>query len=403
MEDCGFPEWDVCWIGLDFCKCRHRYVDGDIYLAWLCLLERPGRRDNRVRNDDNVNVRGLNHKLTICWHTDATDSQPLAVCYDCLCLIRTMISLSYDGDGALEWFGHKKGYDCPPAGELGYLPRCLCSPLVMDRMTQYLTEIKGLSWSLMFSKTLYVGGRRRVCTRGTPPEACSAGRISLTLIGRRASVGGSVSHTDWPRVIGAVDMSPGGVWIDYIRQALGDSQSIVAMPMTGSLVAPTLFSCRTSFVLLDLRYIGQFVARTGSCRLDIRVLLKFAECWIMDADGFSVVDNRAGVTFGVELYVPWDAPEAVVNISSADAVLLRNVPDVFGMVGRRDSATESRVLPGRDAHSVRVLVPDCRGLDQNFHDVTVVDMGDLPESHVSMPFKQCHLWTTICSSRGSWS
>ena len=32
-----------------------------------------------------------------------------------------------------------------------------------------------------------------------------------------------------------------------------------------------------------------------------------------------------------------------------------------------------------------MLIPDCRGLDQNFHDVTVVDMGDLPESHVSMP------------------
>ena len=65
----------------------------------------------------------------------------------------------------------------------------------------------------------------------------------------------------------------------------------------------------------------------------------------------------------------------------ADAVPLRNVPDVFGMVGRRDSATESRVLQRRDALSVRVLVPDCRGLDQNFHDVTVVDMGNL---HVSM-------------------
>ena len=34
---------------------------------------------------------------------------------------------------------------------------------------------------------------------------------------------------------------------------------------------------------------------------------------------------------------------------------------------------------------MRVLVPDCRGLDQNFHDVTIVDMGELPESHVSLP------------------
>ena len=31
---------------------------------------------------------------------------------------------------------------------------------------------------------------------------------------------------------------------------------------------------------------------------------------------------------------------------------------------------------------MRVLVPDCRGLEQNFHDVTIVDMGEL---HVSLP------------------
>ena len=52
------------------------------------------------------------------------------------------------------------------------------------------------------------------------------------------------------------------------------------------------------------------------------------------------------------------------------------------MSGRRDSATESRILQGRDARSVRALVPDCHCLDQNFHDVTVVDMG---ESNVSIP------------------
>ena len=31
-----------------------------------------------------------------------------------------------------------------------------------------------------------------------------------------------------------------------------------------------------------------------------------------------------------------------------------------------------------------VLVPDSRGLDQNFHDVIIVDMGDVPESSVSL-------------------
>ena len=315
------------------------------------------------------------------------------------------MSLSYDGDGALEWIGHEKGYDCPPAGELGYLPRRLCSPLVMDRLTQYLMEIKGPDWSLMFSKTLYAGSRRRLCTRGTAPEACSAGRISLALIGNRASVGGSVSHADWLRVIGVVDTSPGGVWIDNIRQALGDSQSIVAMPVTGSLVSPTLFSCR------DVICTARSSLYWTSCGTDWVLpagyqvlLLKFVECCIMDADGFSIVDNRAGVTFGVELYVPWEAPEVVVDISSAGAVPLRNVPDVFGLVGRRDSVIESRVLQGRDARSVRVLVPDCRGLDQNFHDVTVVDMGDLPESHVSMPelSELMHKWPLVVINHMMW-
>ena len=96
----------------------------------------------------------------------------------------------------------------------------------------------------------------------------------------------------------------------------------------------------------------------------------------MAANGASVVDDRAGIMFGVELYVPWD---------SAGGVPLRNVPDVIGLVGHREGAAESRVLQGRDARSVRVLVPDCRGLDQNFHNVTIVDMGDVPESHISHP------------------
>ena len=105
----------------------------------------------------------------------------------------------------------------------------------------------------------------------------------------------------------------------------------------------------------------------------------------MTTDGAALVENRAGITFGVELYVPWDAPEAVVDISSEGVVPLRSIPDVIGLTGRRADAVECRVLQGRDVRSVRVLVPDPRGLDQNFHDVTIVDMGEVPESSVSIP------------------
>ena len=91
-----------------------------------------------------------------------------------------------------------------------HLPRCLYSPLVMYRMTQYLTQIKVLGWSLVHRETMYTGTRRCVYASGTPPGVFSAGRISLALIGHRASVGGSVGCADWSSVDGVVDISPGG-------------------------------------------------------------------------------------------------------------------------------------------------------------------------------------------------
>ena len=147
-------------------------------------------------------------------------------------------------------------------------------------------------------------------------------------------------------MLDSVDNPPGGVWIDFIRRTLEDSQSIVAVPVTGSLILTTLFSCR------DANYTDRYSIRIV-CSTDwvlpagYQVLLpEYAECGTMDADGFSIVDNHAGITFGIELYVPWDAPEMAVDLSSPGMVPLRNVPDVFGMSGRRDSATESRSVTG---------------------------------------------------------
>ena len=115
---------------------------------------------------------------------------------------------------------------------------------------------------------------------------------------------------DWPRVLGAVDKPPGGVWIDYIRQALEESQSIVAMPVSGSLVSPTLFSCRDAICTTRSSIYWIVCGTDWVLPAGYQVLLpEYVEGWTMDADGFSIVDNRAGITFGVELYVPWDAPE----------------------------------------------------------------------------------------------
>ena len=34
----------------------------------------------------------------------------------------------------------------------------------------------------------------------------------------------------------------------------------------------------------------------------------------MATEGVALVENRAGITFVDEMYVPWDAPEAMVDI-----------------------------------------------------------------------------------------
>ena len=188
--------------------------------------------------------------------------------------------------------------------------------------------------------------------------------------------GGPVDCSDWTRVRGTVDFSPGGVRIVYIRGALCDRSSTDATPVTGSLVYSALLGH------LDVYCAAGFASCRLFCGTDCVWLAGFglsfwrvSVCGTMATEGTALVENRAGITFGVKLYVPWDAPEAVVDIHSEGVVPLRSIPDVIGLTGRRSDAAECRILQGRDVRSVRVLVPDPRDLDQNFHDVTIVDMS----------------------------
>ena len=56
----------------------------------------------------------------------------------------------------------------------------------------------------------------------------------------------------------------------------------------------------------------------------------FSMCQTMN--GAALVDDRSGVTFNVELCIPWDAPEAVVDINSAELDSLGSFPDKVGAV-----------------------------------------------------------------------
>ena len=176
-------------------------------------------------------------------------------------------------------------------------------------------------------------------------------------------MGGSASCADWPCLDCAVDFSPGGVWIGYIRTGQEDGSLIDAAPVTGSLVSSTLFSFRDVYCTAGFSSYWTFCdtdcVLLAGCQVFLRRII---ERWTMAANGASVVEDRAGITFGVELYVPWDVPEVVVDISSSGVVPLRHIPDVIGLVGRREGTAESCVLQGRDARRVRLLVPDCHGI-----------------------------------------
>ena len=90
-------------------------------------------------------------------------------------------------------------------------------------------------------------------------------------------------------------------------------------------------------MLLNLLCVGYFVVRIVSGLLDLDYLSCGLACvglWRRK------VENRAGITFGVELYVPWDAPQAVVVIHSEGVVPLRSIPDVIGLTARLSDTAE---------------------------------------------------------------
>ena len=50
---------------------------------------------------------------------------------------------------------------------------------------------------------------------------------------------------------------------------------------------------------------------------------------VMATDSAAAVGDWAGITLGVELVIPWDAPEAVVDLHSDGVMDLGTIPDVY--------------------------------------------------------------------------
>ena len=158
--------------------------------------------------------------------------------------------------------------------------------------------------------------------------------------------------------------------------------------MTGSLVFFDTFARLYGYCAAESTSSSLFCGTVCDSLCSHGLLIRSVDlCSSKTMEGAALVDDRAGIMFDVELCIPWDAPEAIMDIHSVGVVPLGSVPDVVGLFGRRPNAAASRILQGRDSRSIRFLVPDSRGVervvDHNFHDVTVVDMGVVPETKVS--------------------
>ena len=116
----------------------------------------------------------------------------------------------------------------------------------------------------------------------------------------------------------------------------------------------------------------------------LRFLQRLRVGFVMATGSDTPAGAQSGVTFDVTLEVPRNAPEAYVQLHSEGVFELeKTVPDVLGLCVRRPDAAVVRVMQGRDARSVRALIPDPRILERGFHDVTIVDMEETAEPAVS--------------------
>ena len=205
----------------------------------------------------------------------------------------------------------------------------------------------------------------------------------IRVAGRFGCLYSPVRGADWLDVL-SVGGSPVGedVGIGYIGDGFSQCQSPDAAPLTELRDLNTLLhiysDCATGFYLIwtvsfTVR-ISLGVEEVTSCCGDL------SECQTMD--GAALADDRSGITFTAELCMPWDAPEAVVDINSTDLISLGSFPDKVGLFGRRKEAAVSRIMTGRDSRSVRFVVPDGRVVDRGYHDVTVVDMEEEREPMV---------------------
>ena len=156
-----------------------------------------------------------------------------------------------------------------------------------------------------------------------------------------------VRDADWSAVR-SVGVNPvqKDVRIEYIVDGFSQCKSSDAAPLTELRDLYTLLhiyrDCATGLYLIWTLCV---TVRISICVEEvIRRGGDLSVCRTMD--GAALANDRSGVTFTAELCMPWDAPEAVIDIDSSDLVRLGSLPDKVGLFGRCKDAAVSRIIAG---------------------------------------------------------
>ena len=238
--------------------------------------------------------------------------------------------------------------------------------ILCDAMRECLWTLKNINDTL---NNVMMGSRARMISHDIPwgedngqvrATRASVDISPIRVRGRFGCLGRPVQGADWLDVR-PVDGGPVGtdIWIKYIGDSFSRYQSSDAAPLTEvqDIYITHHFNTEYFAGLCSIRIVSFSVRSTRSLEEVIRCGGVLSLCRTMD--GAALADDRSGITFTADLCVPWDAPEAVVDMNSTDLISLGPFPDKVGLVGRRKDAAMSRIMKGRDCRSVRFVVPMC--------------------------------------------
>ena len=346
----------------------------------------PGAHVQVVRSDNQWN--SMDYCFGVCKKADSVNRSGTGSCWNCLCWIvwgyRMVAIVIKDRLHRIDLCTEDRRVCTSRPGLVGN-PMTPCD--IISVYTKMNEKFKGGINNVMLRNNDPVDSRyhqRWVDNRHWSWTHTSVHAKPIWEKGRFGCMETPVRDADWS-VECSVGLSPvGDIKIEYIRDPVNRGQSTDAAPLTELLDFYTLLhvynNCATGSAL-SWTFCNTVWDNISSEELTRRCS-DFSVCQTMNVA--ALVDDWSGVTFNVELCIPWDAPEAVVDINSVELVSLGSFPNKVGLFGRRKDAAVSRILLGRDSRSVRFLVPDSCSVDRSYHDVTVVDMEDEREPMVTL-------------------